>query len=487
MLLGTLAVVFAVGGFAVWRALSGPSGGADTPEEAASMFFGSVNDEDLLGVAEIMLPSERESVLKPSAAVLVELARLDLLSDNAVDGDGNVQDFSGLEFDIPGPDEVGALQYEVTPIGGREDLHWVVVTDGLIDVTYNPQELVDGLGGRFAEWINEESTPQDMEIQTSTLDLREEFEFGEPLQFAVVEENGSYFVSLYYTVAGLATDQQAPNFARAPEPVGSGTPEAAVVDMMTNLVALDAEGVLTMMDPEEFRAAYDYWDTYSPDMVQALDDALFEASREGFSWKLASAQASSENRNGRRIATIDEMVFEVSSVAEGAEAELTITINADGLILQGTVLGGPVDLMISAEAIKGSGTIEGELIEVDFNLLTYEGYYSFGGERVDVTREGDCIVLRFSGDFQEFCDEQIGLQGSNSMLDFQRDYEDAFGDVGAPGFTVVERDGRWYVSGFPTFGYAMVDGLKALDKEEFDRLIESYEELLESTLGLGTF
>jgi hypothetical protein len=485
-LIGTLALLFAVGGFALWRALANP-GGAETPEEAASMLFESIDNEDLLGLAEIMLPSERESLLEPTTDMLVQLSRLELLSEEAVDGDGNVQDFSGLEFDIPAAGEPGSPVFEVTPVGARQDLQWVVVTDGTMEVTYDPKQLRDGLGGRLAEWIDAELDEQDLQVQSETVDLREAFDDGEPMEFAVVEENGSYYVSMYYTIAGFASGKVAPNFAAAPAPVGADSPEQAAELLLQNLVNLDAEGVLTMLDPEEFRAAYDYWDAYSPEMVGSLDAALREASAAGVTWDLLSVDARSEDRNGRKLTMIDQVVLGITSTDPEAQLDLVITVNATGLVATGTAFDNPLDLTISQEYIRGSGTIDGESFAVDFNLLTYEGYYRIGGDEIVISRGGDCLILEFGADVQEICDDQIGIQGSDAFLDLQQDYRDAFADAGTPGLTVVERDGRWFVSGFPTIAYTFVDILAALDREEFDRIVGGYEDLIESNFGLGDF
>jgi hypothetical protein len=472
-------VIGALGTFALWRALSGPSG-AETPEEAAATLFGSVDDEDYLGVAEIMLPSEREAFVQPSTAILLELTRLDQVAADAVDGDGNLQGFFGLQFDIPADGEPGALVYETQPIAGQDDLQWVIVTDGQIRVTFDPQELQDTFAGRLAEWIGAEIDREGLTVQTETVDLAEEYRNGSPLEFAVVREDGGYYVSHLYTAAMLATDKMTPPLDLAPIPVGADSPEQAAVDLVDHLVDLDAEGVLTLLDPQEFRVAYDYWAHYSPEMVQALDEARSSAAEEGVTWDLVSAAASSEERNGRRVVTYDEIVLSFISTSPELTFDLTFSINSNGLVMTGTVQGSPAQLAINGDMISGSAVLDGQPFEGELDLRTYEGRFNLNGEETVLVREGDCLLVISGGQQELVCDEELGFDGGNALLDLQRDYREALADAGRPGLTVVERDGRWYVSGFPTFAYTVVDFLSALDQEEFDHLLDGYDELIES-------
>ena len=95
-------------------------------------------------------------------------------------------------------------------------------------------------------------------------------------------------------------------------------------------------------------------------------------------------------------------------------------------------------------------------------------------------------MVTFNGESERLCDEDLGTDPA-VFADLQEDYEAIFDDLGgSPGLTVVERDGRWYVSGFPTFAYGVVDVLRSIEPEEIDDLIESYEELLQQ-LESGTF
>ena len=481
-IVAAVVLIGAAGTFALWRAFS-DTGGAETPTEAAAMFFSALGEEDVLGVAEIALPSEREAVLEPSAAVLVELARLDLFNDEAIDGDGNPIGLFGYEFDIPAEGEPGALVYQVEPVGNQEDVQWATITGGTIKVTFDPAVAKDGFAGRLREWVDEESANSDLSVETETIDLGEQFQNGFPLEFAVVEEGGRYYVSLFYTIAGFANDKVAPAFDQAPVPVGSDSPEQAVVDLMENLADRDATGVMTMLDPQESRAAYDYWSTFGPDLARSWDEAKATAADEGVTWDLVSAQTTAEDRNGRKVVTFDEVVFSVNSTSSELPLELTTTWNTDGLFVTGTVQGSPAELTVTGQTISGSVTIDGEQVLGELNLETYEGWYEVSGIRTTIHREGDCLVLTSGTESERLCGEEFSPTGNGDLLDVSDDYREIFAGAGRPGLTVVERDGRWYVSGLPTFTYGTVDFLRALEAEDVDRFLDDYQEFLENGFG----
>lgn len=482
-LIATVLALAGLGGFAVWRALAAPAGAA-TPEEAAAQVFEAADSEDLLGIVEAMLPSEREAMVQPMTDVMIELARLDVLSDDAVQGDQVNADVSGLSFDIPAEGEPGALVYEVEPLGTSEDIRWVTVTDGDLTVTFDPQQARELLGDRLGRMV--EDLDPAAETQTETVDLGEEYERGEPVQFAVVEEDGSWYFSLWYTVAGFATDGRAPDLALAATPVGAGSAEEAASLFLENLIELELTGAMSLLDPEEFRAAYDYWGEFGPEVAAEAASVRRDAAAEGFSWDVISVGAGSEDRNGRTVATIEEMTVGFTSTAVGSEADLTVGISVDGLVIDGTIQGEAVQATIDGERAVGQGTIDGQGFEFDLDLVTYEGFAQVGVDRFDMTRQGDCLLITINNtDTEEVCGDDFGAGGDPfASLELQQEYQDTFSEIGTPGLTVVERDGRWYVSGFPTYAYTIVDFLKVVDPEEFDELLDSYEELLE---GLDDF
>lgn len=473
----TVLAVLGVGVFAVSRALSGPTG-ADTPEEAAAQLFVALDNEDPLGVAEIALPGERESILEPGTDLIIELARLDFLDESAVEDD-EVQNITGLEIDVPAEGEPGALTFEVVEQPGSEGrLHWVTVTDGVITTTFDPTIFQDALGEQASLYAD----PDPGGIETETIDLGEEYEFGTPLEFAVVEQDGSYYVSFWYTVAGFANGFEPPILSQALQPVGAESAEQAAVQLLENVIGLDAAGTLSMMDPVEFGAAYDYWASYGPDLSRSWDDSRLTAAAEGVTWEVVSAEASSSSRNGRQVATFDQVVLRIVGTEAPNDFDVTIDLSGDGISIDGTIQGEPLSIIVNSTRAAGSGVLDGEAFEFEFDFDTLEGSGFIGQDRLSSRREGDCVIVESSESIDTLCEEDLGI-GTAEALDLPGDYLDLYADVVAPGLTVVERDGRWYVSGMPTILYAYVDFLKAVDEEELQQFLERYEEVLDAELG----
>lgn len=477
-LLASIVVVAAAGGFALWRALSNP-GGAETPQEAAAQFFDAAESEDLLGIVEVILPSEREAVVEPMTAIAVELIRLDQLADSAVQ-DGDLANISGVTVDVPDDGQPGALVYEVEPLWGSEKVHWVTVTDGTLTMTFDPEVAKGGLGGRLQEWIDAETSPGDLRITTETVDLGDEYANGEPLEFAVVEEDGSWYVSLWYTVAGHATGGEAPDPLSAPTPAGAASAEEAATQFIRDLIEFDMEGAMTRLDPDEFRALYDYWGYFGPELAREADTAVAEAAAEGVRWSVQSIETSSQERNGRTVATIDRLAVEFVADVDGIEAEVLVALGDQALSVDGTIGTEAFTVRIDEERASGHGSIEGETFEFDIDLVTYEGFAHAFGQSFEMVRDGDCLLVTTQDGTERVCDEDFGMGGSSAALDLQQDWAAISDRVGTPGLTVVERDGGWYVSGFPSWAYLVVDLLAVIEPDEVDGLIDSYGELFES-------
>jgi hypothetical protein len=480
----TVAVLAGIGGFAIWRALESPAGPA-SPDEAASRFFESAESEDLLGIVELMLPSERQSMIEPLTDIAIELVRLDQLSDDVVD-DGRLAGVSGVTVDFHDEGQLGQLVYEVAPLGGSETVHWVTVTGGMATVTFDPVVARDNLGQTLLDWFGAEIDDTDLEVQTEVVDLAEASAAGQPLEFAVVEEGGAWYVSLWYTVAAQGSGGSGPDPLAAPTPNGGATAESAAADFVRSAVELDLARSVTLLDPEEFRALYDYWGHFGPDLVDEAGAARGDAAAEGVSWTVESITTSAEERNGRTVATVDGMAVRFTSEAVGAEADVVVGLDSDGLSIDGTLLGQPLTVSVDGERAMGRGVIEGDAFEFDLDLRTYEGYAQIGPDLIELARDGECLVVTAAGERQRICDDDLGLSGSSAALDIQEDWEAILADAGTPGLTMVERDGRWYVSGAPTVLHGINDFLVAVDRERLEELIDSYGELVEG-FGQGPF
>jgi hypothetical protein len=474
-LIAALAVVVGAAGFAVTQASSDPAG-PETREDAVAQFWEALDNEDVVGLIEVLLPSERESLIIPATNVLLELARLDVATDDVISEGGDVEFFAGFEFDIPGPGEPNEITYEIAPVGGNEAIQWITTTGGVASANVDPQKFVDLMGGKV-DVLRDQIEPEDLEPESTTTDFAESYAEGNPFEFAIVEEDGYYYFSIYYTIAGNASEGRVPNFAAAPRPNGAATPEEAAVQLLDTLVDLDAKGVLATLDPQEFRAAYDYWSEWSPDLVDGLDEALGAASEQGVSWDLVSAEATSSNRDGRTVATYTSAVFAIKSTNQFLETDLLVAVTTDSLSVTGTLDREPISIELNSQRIDASATFNSDPLEIHIDLETLEGSGFLGETQFETWRDGDCLMLSADDESTSFCGDDLQQELGSRVSGLSPDLFKLDTDYYSSGIVVVERDGLWYVSGGPTISYAIAEYLKLLEPADLDQLIERLEDL----------
>ncbi|MDA3039329.1 MAG: hypothetical protein O3C27_07320 [Actinomycetota bacterium] len=358
-LLAATAAVAGAGVFAVKTALSEPAG-AQSPEEAVTQLFEALGNEDILGMTETLLPSERESLVEPGLAIFAQLQRLEI-----VDAEADLGQMQYFNVTIEG------LELTSTPV--TEGLALVETTGGTISASGSGAvPLADRFEPDSEAWT-EGPTPM----------------ADDPLTIAVVEENGSWYVSRWYSGAEAArTDAGITEL-----PLVGGGP-----------AALDAEGVLTLFDPEEARVLYDYSNLYLPRIEEAIGRMEAELDASGTVWSVDRLEVGSLEWNGRTVVDLTAV-------------ELSLT--------------GP---------------------DVEMRLAVAEG----------------CGTTTINGEAEEWCADEV--LGSDPWK-FQ--------------ITVVERDGRWYLSLMPAVLYSINDALIELQPSDIDPFIESFDDLTSSLLGLG--
>ncbi len=426
-LAAALVVTAGVGGFAVTSALSNPAG-APTPGAAFEQFFVAVDNEDLAGVLELMPPGERASLVEPTAAVMRQLQRLEVLDPGA-----DTSALTGFDLTVEG------VSYTVEQLDPR--LAWVTTTGGTVTTANVDLELmpfgtvIDDVFDAVQEAAGEMSLEDQMsEVDDEVADLG-----ADPFSLAVIEEGGSWYVSLMYTVAESARHDSGmlfPGLGNGPTPVGGATPGDALKGMVEQGVDLDLGGVISYLDPVEMAALYDY----SPLFLDDADAGAQSFKEEVATLTLERIETRSWERNGRTMATIDGF----------------------------------------AGRIQGIDPFGGEPLEGSFDF------------------DGDCSSVTINGESQQLCNSDTAspLEGG----DPQEMVEDLFDELGIDlstfqdltvpeqGVTVVERDGRWYVSMVPSMMYPVAETLEQLDAEAFGDLVDAVETLVEngaqSFLGL---
>ena len=289
-LAGALLAVTGLGGFAVKTALSEPAG-PETPEQAMEAFFEAFANEDLVGMAETLLPSEREAYIDPMLSVTDELERLEIFGK-----DVEIDTFGTLDITVE------ELVVQSTPLA--DGFAMVESTAGTVHVIGGIED-VEALA-TIGEWLGEEPELSSDEVT----DLADD-----PMEMVAVEQNGVWYLSLAYSAAEeIRTDagKPLPSFGAGPTPIGGASPEAAIENFVNEMVDLDLEGMLTQLDPEEMRALYDYSPLFMSSTQDEIDDMLNEMRAEGVSWGITDLQLRTDDSRGRTIVLLDGLTFEAS-------------------------------------------------------------------------------------------------------------------------------------------------------------------------------
>ncbi len=391
---GLMAATLILGGagmFAVNSALSAPAG-PRTPEEAVTQLFEALDNEDLLGMAEVLLPSERASLVEPSVAIFSELQRLGVMEQEV-----DLHRLSYLDVEVEG------LELTVTPVA--DGLAVVKTTGGTVTASGDgavPLAERFGLGG--GSW---ESGAVSLASQPATI--------------AVVSEDGYWYASIYYSLGEAARAEvggPVPVLGAGPVPVGAESPEALMAALVDRSLHLDAEGVIALVDPVEARALYDYSYLFLDDLDRAADDLRGMLESQQLSWSVDGPASSTSEVNGRTLVQID---------------------NLDLRVQQG------------------------------------------GAPMADVTFDGNCVMATLDGaarpddDTQQYCaNELIGVGGSDAGRQFW---------TGA--WTVVERDGRWYLSVVSSLLAGVNDGLVSLEPADIDAMVDGLDALVGGFGGIA--
>jgi hypothetical protein len=390
VVLGAVAAVAALGLaglFAVQRFSGEAAGGAATADELGLDLLAAIENEDVLGVIDTMLPGERDALGDPFVEMVGELERLEVLS-----ADTDLSKLLGLDVELT--DEVVSVLGTNVP-----DIVNVSLAAGA-SVT------VDGATLPIGSFI-EEQLPDDQLTELRGTRVTETDDLA--LELTAVQDGDRWYFSVFHTLAELARADTGgePIPAEGVAPAGGDSPEAAVDRLLDHLEQLDVRGIIATLDPSEAAALQRYAPLF-------LDDAEAALAEVPLDWR------------------VDVRDFRV----EGDGGDRTVFVDAIGI----------------------SGEADGAPFSVSFS-------------------EG-CIRAEFDGETVEQCgttaDEQLEslLEDAPAVAAFVETVEEAFADIEPIGFELRERDGAWFVSPFATVTEAILAALRALDREELDRLVE---------------
>lgn len=353
----------------------------------------------------------------------------DIMRDRAERLVGNLRDLGVLSDDA---DLGGIAGVEITlsdmtydPVDTNvEDITDVLVS-GTIDASVNGEELPIGdlVIDRFLD-----GEPLDIDESDSG-----EFE---DLMITAVEQDGRWYVSLGYTAAEYArtgggdpadADFDVPEVEDAIALNGGDTPEGAINNLLDAVESFDLEGAVGTLDPREFGALHRYAPLFIDDAEHAVSSLEEDVA-----------------------ITFGDITYTVTR--DGSSA--TVGINIDSLVVQ------------------------------------------FDGGSVEYRSDGNCVTItEDGGQPEELCGGSITADPGDVVAEIEdmlpddpeladsvaalvEDFQAAFDDLGPLGITVSEVDGKWYVSALGTVADTGLTVLDALDRAEFETLIDDLEGLV---------
>lgn len=403
-----VAAVVAVGAAGVFavRGFSGEAqGGAADPEALGAALMASLENEDVLGVIDVLSPGERDLFRQPAIDLVSELTRIEVLSPEA--------DLSRLAgFDI-------VFENEVVTVAGTN-------VDDIVNVRMQAQAevTVDGdlvpVGSLVTD--NLDASMVD-EMRATSETTQEPFD----VDLTAVQLDGRWYFSVFHSIAEQLREDEGQDLSIPLAGVGAAgaeSPEAAVDQMLDAVEGLDLELMMQSLNPGEAAALQRYAPLFLGEAQAALDEIPLE-------WQITTREFRVEGDGSQRTVFLDALAIE--------------------------------------------GSVEDESFSIGF--------------------EGDCVSAEFLGETYEQCATdatQAQLDELDEILaeapavrEFVTALEETFADMEPVGLELREFEGGWYVSPVSTVSEAMLTFLRALDRQEIDRLIDLGEAAVEDVLGLA--
>ena len=302
----------------------------------------------------------------------------------------------------------------------------VEVVGGSVDVTLpaGPSPLTD----RARELLQ-----RDFDVSLDGAARTVHHDFGtEPLRIIAVREGGGWHVSIAYSVAdalrvraGLSLPELGEG--KGPEAIGSNTPDQAVSDLLDAYADGDPQRTVTVLYPDDARALYDYAPVFIP---------------------TARAEAERVAADG----TFDVQRNRIETAVEGTDSTRTVRVTA-------------LDLDIRDELKKIHVTYENGCFHTDYRLADDDPPYAS----------------------YNFCDGHTpGPEERQRPRDNPLSSLAIFGGgADLPVFTVVERNGRWFISPVRTLLESIVTSLRALEPGDVDAFAERLAASWHGGLGDG--
>ena len=244
----------------------------------------AIENEDVLGVVDVLSPGERDAFRDPLVDLVAELTRLEVLSTDAdlsrilgVDVDFSNESVTAVSTNVADITNIDLRADAVLTFDGAELPVGELITDNLDD-----DMLAEMRGTRLTE--------------SDELDVR----------LTAVEEEGRWYFSVFHTIAELARAELSPGSLIPVQGVGadgSDTPSLAFDGVLDRLEALDLSGLLRTLDPGEAAALQ----RYSPLFLEEAESALADVPLE---WKITRRDVRIDESGGTASVFVDALAIE---------------------------------------------------------------------------------------------------------------------------------------------------------------------------------
>ena len=421
--LAAAAVLVGGGGYLAINAGSA-DGGADSPAAALDGVLAALSSEDLIGAAEFVEPSERDTMIDAGFEVVEELVRLELFDDSL-----DLSSVEGIDLEF---DDV-----EIDSVEVRPGLAHLFITGG------RATAAVDGAAAPLGRLITDRVDSEDLAVSESQ--TQEMTPTSVPI--VAVERDGRWYLSLWYSVAEnarLEFDAPMPSAADRLAEIGAATPEEAIETFVGALEQIDITTMIGMLDPDEAAALYDYGSLFVDDGQRAADDFLQEVRRDGWFWEVTQLDLRSETDGGFATVYIDRL----DVTASDGEVFLDASFTADR-----------IDVGMDSPDVTFDYVVEGDCMTVTYD----EGY---GPETEHMCTD------------ELLADVGMGSLSSGAM--------GGLTSIDEAGIVVHNVDGRWYISPLRTGSQMTLRTLRAMDPETVADTVDAFVDLFSDPFAISS-